>query len=68
MKVPIQISTPATIFTKIYLDAMVMTKSKKGNTYLVCARDNLSRASEGRALVQAKSEALADFFWKQIYC
>lgn len=68
MKILIQVSTPATIFTKIYVDVMVMTESKKGNTCIVCARDDLSRASEGRALVQANSDALADFFWEQIYC
>jgi hypothetical protein len=50
MKIPITVSAPATVFTKIYVDVMDMTESHKGYKYIVCARDDLSRTSEGRAL------------------
>ena len=68
MKIPITVSTPATIFTKIYVDVMDMTESHHGYKYIVCARDDLSRASEGRALKHNDSISLMRFFWEQIYC
>jgi transposase InsO family protein len=68
MKIPITVSTPATIFTKIYVDVMDMTESAQGYKYIVCARDDLSRASEGRALKKNDSHSLMRFFWEQIYC
>jgi transposase InsO family protein len=68
MKIPITVSTPATIFTKIYVDVMDMTESSQGYKYIVCARDDLSRASEGRALKKNDSLSLMRFFWEQIYC
>ena len=68
MKIPITVSTPATIFTKVYVDVMEMTESHQGFKYIVCARDDLSRASEGRALKKNNSISLMRFFWEQIYC
>ena len=68
MKIPITVSTPATIFTKVYVDVMDMTESHHGYKYIVCARDDLSRASEGRALKNNDSLSLMRFFWEQIYC
>jgi transposase InsO family protein len=68
MKIPVTVSTPATIFTKIYVDVMDMTESSHGYKYIVCARDDLSRASEGRALRKNDSISLMRFFWEQIYC
>jgi transposase InsO family protein len=68
MKIPITVSTPATVFTKIYVDVMDMTESHKGYKFIVCARDDLSRASEGRALKKNDSISLMRFFWEQIYC
>jgi len=68
MRIPITVSTPATIFTKIYVDVMDMTESHHGYKYIVCARDDLSRASEGRALKNNDSISLMRFFWEQIYC
>jgi len=41
---------------------------RKGYRYIVAARDDLSRATEGRALKKANAKSLAKFFWEQIYC
>ena len=68
MKIPVTVSTPATIFTKVYIDVMDMTESTQGHKYIVCARDDLSRASECRALFRNDSISLMKFFWEQIYC
>ena len=68
MKIPVTISAPATIFTKVYVDVMDMTESTHGHKYIVCARDDLSRATECRALVKNDSISLMRFFWEQIYC
>ena len=68
MKIPISVSTPATIFTKIYVDVMDMTEFHHGYKYIVCAQDDLSRASEGRALKNNDSLSLMWFFWEQVYC
>ena len=68
MKIPITVSTPATIFTKVYVDVMDMTESNQGHKFIVCARDDLSRATECRALVKNDSISLMKFFWEQIYC
>ena len=66
-EIPLTISTPATLFTKIYVDVMYMPKS--GNyRYIVAARDDLSRVSEGRALRNNNAESLARFFWEQVIC
>ncbi len=66
MEIPITISTPATLFSKVYIDVMLMPKTK-GYRYIVAARDDLSRASEGRALRQSTAKSLARFFWDQIF-
>ena len=68
MKIPITVSSPATIFTKVYVDVMDMTESMQGHKYIVCARDDLSRATECRALFKNDSLSLMQFFWEQIYC
>jgi hypothetical protein len=65
---PPTISMPVTIFTKVYVDCMVMTTTKEGYRYIVTARDDLTRAAEARALKNCNSSALRKFFWEQIYC
>ena len=67
MELPIQISTPSTLFEKIYVDIMFMPKSK-GFICIVAAKDDLSGVTEVRPLRQVKAELLAKFFWEQIYC
>ncbi|ETW82645.1 hypothetical protein HETIRDRAFT_27212, partial [Heterobasidion irregulare TC 32-1] len=65
VEVPLTISTPSTVWSKIYVDIMLMPLAK-GYRYIVAARDNLSRASEGQALRRADSKTLMKFFWEQI--
>jgi hypothetical protein len=67
VEIPLTISTPATLFSKVYIDVMLMPR-RKGYRYIVAARDDLSRATEGRALKKANAKSLAKFFWEQIYC
>jgi transposase InsO family protein len=67
VEIPLTVSTPATLFSKVYIDVMLMPK-RRGYRYIVAARDDLSRATEGRALKKATAKALARFFWEQIYC
>lgn len=67
VEVPLKVSIPVTIFTKIYVDIMFMEKAM-GFQYIVAARDDLSRASEGRALRNIKAKTLANFFWEDIIC
>ena len=50
------------------MDVMDMTESMQGHKYIVCARDDLSRATECRALFKNDSLSLMQFFWEQIYC
>ena len=66
MKIPVTVSTPATIFTKIYVDVMDMTESVQGHKFIVCARDDLSRATECRALIKNDCASLMKFFWEQL--
>ena len=66
-EVPITISSPPTIFTKIYVDVLYMPKAGKFR-YIVIARDDLSRAAEGRALPSLKARLMANFFWEEIIC
>ena len=58
MVLPPTISMPVTIFTKIYVDCMVMNTTKEGYRYIVTARDDLTRAAEARALKNCNSLAL----------
>ena len=67
VQIPLTVSTPATLFTKIHVDIMYMPV-QHGYRYIVAARDDLSRAAEGRALKKASSTELAQFFWEEIYC
>jgi len=66
-EIPITISSPPTIFTKIYVDVLYMPRAGKYR-YIVIARDDLSRAPEGRALRSLKARPMANFFWEEIIC
>jgi len=68
MVLPPTVSMPVTIFSKVYVDCMVMTTTKEGYRYIVTARDDLTRTAEARALKNCNSSALRKFFWEQIYC
>ena len=69
-RIPITVSTPATLFTKVYIDVMYMPAAPGGSLgpykYIVAARDDLSGACEARALRKADSSELALFFREQI--
>ena len=67
VEIPLTISRPSTIFTKVYVDIMNMDAGM-GYKRIVAARDDLSRAAEGRALQNAKAKTLAKFFWEEILC
>ena len=66
-EVPIMVSTPATIFTKVYVDIMFMP-TVKGFKYIVAAKDDLSGASEGRALKKATAKSMSKFLWEEVFC
>ena len=55
---PLMVSTPSTLFVKIYLDIMFMPKAKNFR-YIIAARDDLSRAAEGRALKRATAKKVS---------
>jgi transposase InsO family protein len=65
--IPPTISTPATLFTKVYLDIMMMPKAQ-GYRYIVAARDDLSGAAEGRKLKKASARAVAQFIFEELIC
>ena len=67
MHLPLQISTPTKIFARIYLDCMRMPEVR-GFTHIVAARDDLTGASEGRALRSASAENIAKFLWEEVLC
>ena len=67
VELPLLVSTPATLFVKIYVDVMLMPQAH-GFRYIVAARDDLSRKAEGRALKKANAKSMAKFFWEQIIC
>ena len=67
-QIPLQISIPTTLFSKVYIDVMRMPLGNGGYTSLVTARDDLSGAAEGRALQSVDSESLQDFFWESLFC
>jgi hypothetical protein len=47
---------------------MFMPLGKNKKKYIVAASDDLLKAAEGRALSSNNTEAIAQFFWEQIYC
>ena len=64
-KAEVSVSTPATLFVKIYVDIMHMP-IVQAYSYIVAAKDDLSGNSEGRCLRKKTSEDMACFFWEEI--
>ncbi|KLO04726.1 hypothetical protein SCHPADRAFT_789992, partial [Schizopora paradoxa] len=60
IEIPLTVSAPTSLFSKVYIDVMLMPRAR-GHRYIVAARDDLSRASEGRALRKSTAQALASF-------
>lgn len=67
VEIPLTISKPTSLFSKIYIDIMHMPEINRFK-YIVAAKDDLSGTSEAKALRSATSKELAKFFWEQIYC
>ena len=65
MKIPPTVSRPATLFSKVYVDVMHMPLSH-GCTYIAAARDDLSGASEFRALTANTAESMRRFLEEQV--
>ena len=65
MHIPITISQPIALFSKVYLDVMKMPEAR-GKNWIVACRDDLSSVSEGRALASDNAKALASFFLEQV--
>ena len=67
LHIPPIVSTPTTVFTKVYLDIMLMPKAQ-GYRYIVAARDDLSGAAEGRKLKKASARAVSQFIFEELIC
>ncbi len=52
MMVPPTISTPATMFEKVYIDVMYMQPPAGGYRYIVCVQDDLTGVMEASPLSQ----------------
>jgi hypothetical protein len=67
MHIPITISQPRHLFSKVYLDVMKMPKAQ-GMQWLVACRDDLSGVTECQPLSRDTAKAIARFFYYQIIC
>ena len=67
LEIPLTIPISITLFIKIYIDIMYISKARNYR-YIVAARDNLSRVSKDRVLRNNNTESLARFFWEQVIC
>ena len=65
MHIPITISHPPSLFSKVYLDVMNMPKAR-GKQWLIACRDDLSGVTECKAIARAKAKVIARFFLKRI--
>jgi hypothetical protein len=66
-EVPLTVSVPTTLFSKIYVDVMYMPKAQ-GYKYIVAARDDLTGVCEAQPLKSCTAKTMSTFFWKFIYC
>jgi hypothetical protein len=58
---PITVSTPVIIFSKVYVDVINMPTGG-GYKFIVAPRDDLYLAAEGRAFRSSNASSLASFF------
>ena len=65
--IPPTISTPSTLFTKVYINIMVMPKAQ-GYQYIIAACDDLSGSAEGRKLKKALARAVSKFIFEELIC
>ena len=66
LEIPLTVSLPTILFSKIYIDIMHMPLAH-GYKYIVAAKDDLSGTSEAVPLKNATAKNLAKFFWEYIY-
>lgn len=65
VEIPLTVSTTATIFTKLYMDAMHMPAAG-GFHYIIAIRDDLTLGAEGRAVRNVKADTIAKFLKEEI--
>jgi len=65
MHIPVTISHPPSLFSKVYLDVMKMPLAK-GKQWLVACRDDLSGVTECKAIAKDRAKAIARFFLRRI--
>ena len=65
MHIPVTISHPPCLFSKVYLDVMNMPLARR-KRWLVGCRDDLSGVTECKALVRDTGKAICQFFLKRI--
>ena len=67
LHIPITISAPVTLFTKVYLNIMLMPKAQ-GYHHIIAVQDDLSGAAEGQKLKQATACTVSQFIFKELLC
>ena len=65
MHIPITISHPPALFSKVYLDVMKMPKAR-GKEWLIGCRDDLSGITECKAIARDQGKVIARFFLENI--
>ena len=65
MHIPITISHPPSLFSKVYLDVMKMPLAR-GKQWLIGCRDDLSGITECKAIAHDRAKVIARFFLKRI--
>ena len=65
MHIPVTISHPPCLFSKVYLDVMKMPLAK-GKQWLIGCRDDLSGVTECKAIAKDRAKVIAHFFLKRI--
>ena len=65
MHIPITISHPPSLFSKVYLDIMKMPLAY-GKQWLIGCQDDLSGITECKAIARDKAKVITKFFLKRI--
>ena len=65
MHIPVTISHPPCLFSKVYLDVMKMPPAR-GKQWLIGCRDDLSGVTECKAIARDTAKAIAKFFLERI--
>ena len=65
MHIPVTISHPPSLFSKVYLDVMSMPLAH-GKRWLVSCRDDLSGVTECKAIARDRAKVISRFFLKKV--